>query len=88
MNSIDKAGLGKERSFGRTPIEKAASDMIKDGKKLANEVYEEGRRRVDKAEKNVKEYSDDLLTKVKKNPLASVLIAAGLGFILSTLLRK
>lgn len=36
----------------------------------------------------VKEYSDELLKKVQENPLTSVLIAAGVGFLLSTLLKK
>lgn len=70
------------------PIEEAGSDLIQDGKKFAKEVYKESRKKINKTEKNVKEYSDELLLKVQENPLASLLIAAGVGYILSSLLRK
>ena len=66
----------------------AAYDLLDDGKKLAHELYKDGLHRVDAAEDAVLEYSDKMLKKVKENPLASVLIAGGVGFILSALLRK
>ena len=40
------------------------------------------------AEDSVKKYSDDLLKKVQENPLTSVLIAGGIGFLLSKILNK
>ena len=66
----------------------AASELLNDGRKLANELYKEGLNQVNEAEQNVKEYSDELLKKVQENPLTSILIAGGIGFLLSTLLKK
>ena len=69
-------------------VSDAASEFLNDGKKLANELYKEGLNQVNDVEENVKEYSDELLKKVQENPLASVLIAGGIGFLLSILLKK
>lgn len=69
-------------------VGEAATELLTEGKKLANELYEEGLGKISEAEEQVKEYSDELLKKVQQNPLASVLIAGGIGFLLSTLLKK
>ena len=69
-------------------VSDAASDLLNDGKKLANELYKESLNQANAIEDQVKEYSDTLLKKVQENPLASVLIAGGIGFLLSTLLKK
>ena len=66
----------------------AASQLLNESKKMANELYEEGCHRVQDAQDTVKEYSDELVRHVRENPLASVLIAGGVGFLLSALLRK
>ena len=66
----------------------AASDLLHEGKKFANEMYEEGKDKVHIAQQTAKEYTDEVLLKVQQNPLTSVLIAAGVGFLLSSLLRK
>jgi ElaB/YqjD/DUF883 family membrane-anchored ribosome-binding protein len=66
----------------------AASDLLNDGKRFVNELHNEALNTAKKAEDSVKEYSDQLLKKVQENPLASVLIAAGVGFLLSSLLKK
>ena len=71
-----------------THVSDAASELLSDGKKLAHELYKEGLNQASEVEDNVKEYSDQLLKKVQENPLASVLIAGGIGFLLSTLLKK
>ena len=55
---------------------------------MASALYENGLEKFNVAEGQLKEYSDDLLKKVQKNPMASVLIAAGIGFLMSSLLRK
>ena len=65
-----------------------ATDLLNDGKKLVNEVYKNSLNKVDWAEETVKEASTKLVKKVKANPVASVLIAGGIGFLLSALLRK
>lgn len=72
----------------KSHVREAAADLLNEGKKLGNELYEEGTHKVHKAEEQIKEYSDELLKKVQQNPLRSVLIAGGIGFLLSALLRK
>lgn len=72
----------------RAHVRDAASELYNDGQKLASELYQEGLNKVNAAEIEVKEYSDELLKKVKENPLTSVLVAAGVGFLLSAFLRK
>lgn len=69
-------------------VSEAATELLNESKKLVNELYEDGCHKVCEAQDSVKEYSDELVKKVKENPLASILIAGGVGFLLSALLRK
>ena len=78
----------KTNGHHKSHVEEAASELLRDGRKLANALYEDGLHKVNATEDHIKEYSDDLLRKVQQNPLASVLIAGGVGFLLSTLLKK
>lgn len=57
-------------------------------KDKAGELYEEGKRKVCDAQHNLKECSDEIVKYVKEKPLTSLLIAGGVGFILSALLKK
>ena len=84
MDNINK----KHRSNETSHVADAASDLLNEGKKLANDLYEQGLNKVGEAEDNVKEYSDELLNKVQQNPLSAVLIAGGIGFLLAKLLKK
>ena len=88
MNSANKSHAVAGTKYSKSPIEEAASDLVSDSKKFASELYQEGRHKFNQAEAELKEYSDVLLLNVKKNPLASVLIAAGVGFLISTILKK
>lgn len=72
---------------GKAHVEEAAHEFWMDGKKLAHELYQEGANRVNEVEEQFKEYSDQLLHKVRKNPFTSVLIAGGVGFLLSKILK-
>ena len=75
--------------YQKSHVKKAASNLLDEGKKWANEVSEEGLSIVNEAEKNLKEYSDQALKKVQENPIASsVLIAGGIGFLLWRILKK
>ncbi|MBA2657858.1 MAG: DUF883 domain-containing protein [Tatlockia sp.] len=76
-----------------------ASNLYNEGKKeaeslaaqLANgasDLYEEGKKRVGQFEDTVCDYSDELVSKVKERPLTSLLVAGGVGFIMSLLLKK
>lgn len=68
------------------------SSLLRHGKKLANALYEDGmtklNSKVHATEDELKEYSDQVLKKVQQNPLSSILIAGGVGFLLSLLLKK
>lgn len=72
----------------RSHISHAATELLKEGKKLAHELYEEGLDKVSDVQQDAQEYSDELLQKVKENPFSSILIAGGIGFLLSMLLKK
>ena len=77
-----------ETNSKKAHVRDAAVDLLNEGKKLGNELYEEGTHKVHQTEELLKEYSDDVLKKVQEHPLRSVLIAGGIGFLLSVLLRK
>ena len=85
-NRTDKTTTQKHT--GKANVSQAASHLLDEGKKYAHELYEEGVHKVNDAQQQAKDYSDELAEKVKKNPLSSILIAAGVGFLLSSLLRK
>jgi len=82
--------FNKESSkFGtKANVSEAASELLNESKKYANEIYEDGMHKVTEAQHTAKEYTDEMVVKVQQNPLTAVLIAAGIGFILSSLLRK
>ena len=62
--------------------------LINEGKKLANNLYEEGVNKVGEAEEQIKKYADELLQKVQEKPMSSILIAAGVGFLLAKMMKK
>jgi ElaB/YqjD/DUF883 family membrane-anchored ribosome-binding protein len=72
----------------KAQVAEAANALINEGKKYAHDLYEEGVHKMGDAQHNAKEYSDEVVNKVRKNPVTSVLVAAGVGFLLSSILRK
>lgn len=54
-------------------------------KNKASDIYEHT---VCEAHDHIKHHTDNLVKHVHEKPLSSLLIAGGIGFILSTLLRK
>jgi ElaB/YqjD/DUF883 family membrane-anchored ribosome-binding protein len=84
MDNLNK----KQGSNEKSHVSEAASELLNEGKKFANELYEQGLNKVGEAEDNVKQYSDELLKKVQQNPLSAILIAGGIGFLLSKLIKK
>lgn len=66
----------------------AASELYQESKKLAQELVDEGLHRVQEAQDSAKEYTDELAKKIRQNPMTSVLVAAGIGYLLSAILRK
>ncbi len=69
-------------------VAEAASELLNEGKKWAQERVDEGKHKMNEAEENLRECTDQLLKKVQENPLSSILIAGGIGFLLSKILRK
>ncbi|HHF7345935.1 TPA: hypothetical protein ACPSKE_002004 [Legionella feeleii] len=89
-NAHKKPSLKASTHNGRSKahVGEAANHLLNEGKKLANEVYEDGLNKLEDVQDELKVYSDELLKKVQKNPLTSLLIAGGVGFLLSLLLKK
>ncbi|RAP38601.1 hypothetical protein B1207_01610 [Legionella quinlivanii] len=78
----NKSGFKSESHVGE-----AASQLLEEGKKFANELYQENiAQKVTEAQETVKQYSDELTEKVKTNPLSALLIAGGIGFVLAKVL--
>ena len=72
----------------KSHVSAAAIDLLDEGAKWVNEVGEEGLNKVNQAEESLKGYSHQVLKNVQENPLTSVLIAGGIGFLLSLILKK
>ncbi|MBA3536125.1 MAG: hypothetical protein H0T84_05880 [Tatlockia sp.] len=62
-----------------------AEKLYKHVKGKATDLYEHS---VYEAQDHIKEHTDNLIQHVQEKPLSSLLIAGGIGFILSTLFRK
>ncbi|HRD68642.1 MAG TPA: hypothetical protein PK657_00710 [Legionella sp.] len=87
MDNLNQSNARADFNNQKSHVSEAASELLKEGKKLASELYNEGMHKVTDVEENMKEYSDKLMLKVKENPLTSVLIAGGIGFLLSKILK-
>lgn len=53
-----------------------------------DELINAGTQKIDDAQKEIHHYTEELVDKIKKNPLKAVLIAGGVGILLSSLLKK
>jgi ElaB/YqjD/DUF883 family membrane-anchored ribosome-binding protein len=76
------------RSKNKPDISEEANDLLKHGKKFAGRLYDEGMDKVGEASDEIHEYSDELVKKIRRNPLTSLVIAAGVGFLISSLMKK
>lgn len=85
MDTLNKKLNGNSK---HAHVGEAAAQLLNESKKLAAELYEEGLNKMGVAEKDLEAYSNKLLGNVRKKPLQSVLIAGGIGFLLSAILRK
>lgn len=85
---MDQFNQDNVTTDSKAQVSEAAIELLKESKKLAHELYEQGQHKACDSQKTLKETSDELVQKIKDNPVASVLIAAGAGFILSSILRK
>ena len=91
-NSTKSPTLEREGNTSPAHLAEAASDLLNESKKYAHELYEQGRSKVTDAQDNVtdqvKEHSDQLIKMIQKNPIGAVLVAAGVGVVLSALFKK
>ncbi|MCA0402414.1 MAG: hypothetical protein LCH30_01320 [Proteobacteria bacterium] len=65
-------------------IEKQYAKM----KQNANDILNEGKEKLAETQETVNNYTDELAKKIQTKPLTSVLIAGGIGFILSAIFKK
>ncbi len=87
-NKRGRSGRKGKTLHNGAKIKQAATSLLSEGRKIANHLLEDGMHRIDDVEMNVKEYSDELVKKVKNNPITSVLIAGGVGFIISKIMSR
>ncbi len=66
----------------------AVHEYIDEGKKVANDIYVSGLEKINLDEKDVEKYREELAKKIKANPVKSVLIAGGIGFLLASIFKK
>lgn len=69
-------------------IKEAAENLYDHTKVRAQDIYEGSKDKIRQTQENFQEYSDEIIQMVKDKPITSLLIAGGIGFILSALLRK
>ena len=86
MDALNQNKLGSNSK--KSHISEAAAELLDEGMKFANELYDDGLTKANHAKKEAEVYTDELLEKVRAHPLKAVLIAGGIGFLLSALLRK
>lgn len=89
QHASDAYQTGEEKAAnlyeqGRNQVNQMASSV----KTAAHEFAEQGREKLNAAQSYMEDCPDKLITLVKSNPLASLLVASGLGFLLSLLSSK
>ena len=67
---------------------KQADEICESMTDKATKFYAESKKTVADAQESIKEYTDNLVKHVREKPLSSLLIAGGIGFILSSLFKK
>lgn len=100
---MDKSGHESELEFENsihdgineilTEVRERGRELLSDGLETAKESIEEGSKVFKEkakifSEKTVKEISDDARSYVRKNPLKSVAIAAGVGLLIGLFLKS
>ncbi|MDP1604212.1 MAG: DUF883 domain-containing protein [Legionella sp.] len=65
-----------------------AEHIYQQTKDKASELLEEGMHKIESAEEHLKMYSEHVIKAIKEKPLTSLLIAGGIGYLISSLLKK
>ncbi len=86
MNTLHKVKVNLDSNIHQ--MGDAASELVGRGKKLAHDLYQEGIEQVDCAQQKAEDYTEELVGKVRDNPLKSILIAGGIGFLISLLFKE
>ncbi|WED43082.1 hypothetical protein [Legionella cardiaca] len=74
---------------GNSHLKKQANKLLGKSKKLANSLYEEGKDTISHVSEDIKDYSDLVIKKARKRPLATWLLISGISLIvLSTFIRR
>lgn len=80
--------IKRKASATRAQLNDLASDLLNDGVHYVDELYKDGIKKAASAQKEVEVFKDEMLEQVRENPLKAILIAGGVGFLLSCLIRK
>ena len=87
VNNLVEEGKQKAKNAFEQGKEHA-ENIYAQTKECVNELYEEGRKKIGDAQDSFKDYSRVAAKQVKNKPLSSLLIAGGIGFLLSALFKK
>ncbi len=88
MDSLNRKSTMKSENSSKSKISDAANELLHESKKLVNEICEDGRVKINEAEQQLKEYSERFTKKIQEKPFTSLLIAGGIGFLLTKLIKK
>ncbi|ASQ44796.1 hypothetical protein [Legionella clemsonensis] len=77
------------RRGGNSPLKEHTENLLKGGKKIANDLYEETRETAAQLGDNIKDYSGLVMHKVRERPIATSLFIGGLSLmVLAAFLRR
>jgi len=65
-----------------------AEDLYHKTADSASDLYQAGKKKIGETQDCLSSYSDEFIQSIKSKPLSSLLIAGGIGFILSVFLKK
>lgn len=69
-------------------LAQATNELLHNGQDSVYKLYETGMDKIDEINKKAHEITDEWTLKVKNNPVGAVLVAAGIGFILSRIFHR
>lgn len=69
-------------------VKETAEDLYNQTRDKANSIYHDGKQKIQQTQDNIQDYTDQIIVLVKDKPLASLLVAGGIGFVIAALLRK
>ena len=64
------------------------NSMAEEVSETASNIYQGSKQKIGDIQDSLGEHSDEVIKLIKEKPVLSVLIAGGIGFLISTLLKK